>query len=82
MAAGRLLGDVDRFCRRDDQGRLLVGRDYRLATTEDLRAGIYLQGGTEHTHGLSSSLLSNLAVRSGEIVESVSRNRLAEPSDQ
>ncbi|MEU5743807.1 SidA/IucD/PvdA family monooxygenase [Streptomyces tendae] len=82
MAVGRLLGDVDRFCRRDGQGRHLVGRDYRLATTGDLRAGIYVQGGTEHTHGLSSSLLSNLAVRSGEIVESVSRNRLAEPSDQ
>ncbi|MBJ7352623.1 MAG: L-lysine 6-monooxygenase, partial [Rhodococcus sp.] len=31
---------------------------------------IYLQGGTEHTHGLTSSLLSNIAVRSGEIVKS------------
>ncbi|MCG0284477.1 lysine N(6)-hydroxylase/L-ornithine N(5)-oxygenase family protein [Streptomyces sp. PSAA01] len=82
MNGGGLLGDVDRYCLRDSQGRRLVERDYRLTTTKDLRCGIYLQGGTEHTHGLSSSLLSNLAVRSGEIAESISRNRLDEPSDQ
>ena len=35
------------------------------------RRGIYLQGGTEHTHGITSSLLSNTAVRSGEIVASL-----------
>jgi len=34
-------------------------------------AAIYVQGGTEHTHGISSSLLSNVAVRTGEIVESM-----------
>jgi L-ornithine N5-oxygenase len=82
MGVEGMLGDVDRYCVRDSRGRYLVERDYRLATTEDLQCGIYLQGGTEHTHGLSSSLLSNLAVRSGEIVESISRNRLDEPSDQ
>lgn len=82
MGAEAILGDVDQYCVRDDRGRFLVERDYRLATAPDMECGIYLQGGTEHTHGLSSSLLSNLAVRSGEIVESISRNRLAEPSDQ
>ena len=46
-------------------------RDYRLRTSRDISGAIYLQGGTEHTHGLSSSLLSNVAVRSGEIVESI-----------
>ncbi len=48
-------------------------RDYRLRTSRDISGAIYLQGGTEHTHGLSSSLLSNVAVRSGEIVESIAR---------
>jgi L-ornithine N5-oxygenase len=47
-----------------------VTRDYRLVTRGSTAGSIYLQGGTEHTHGLTSSLLSNIAVRSGEIVKS------------
>ncbi|MFG2298730.1 lysine N(6)-hydroxylase/L-ornithine N(5)-oxygenase family protein [Streptomyces sp. NPDC048603] len=70
-----LLGDLDRFCLRDESGRHRVERDYRLVTTPDLPVGIYLQGGTEHTHGLSSSLLSNIAVRSGEIADSIIQRR-------
>lgn len=73
----RILGDLTRYCRYDDDGRLCVDRDYRVATTPEVHAGIYLQGGTEHSHGLSSSLLSNTAVRAGEILESVvGRNRV------
>ncbi|MEV3860556.1 SidA/IucD/PvdA family monooxygenase [Streptomyces sp. NPDC050095] len=78
MDVAGVLGDLDAHCARDDQGRLRLERDYRLVTGEDMSAGIYLQGGTEHTHGLSSSLLSNMATRSGEIVRSLSRNRLYE----
>lgn len=52
-----------------------VTRDYRLATKPEVRAGIYLQGGTEKTHGLTASLLSNVAVRAGEILASVVANR-------
>lgn len=68
----RLLPDVTVV--RDEAGRPLVGRDYRLAV-EGATAGIYLQGATEHTHGLSSTLLSNAAVRAGEILESVLARR-------
>lgn len=46
-------------------------RDYRIITAPEMRCGIDLQGGTEHTHGLTSSLLSNIAVRSGEIIDSI-----------
>lgn len=70
-----LLGDLARHCRVDDLGRLCVGRDYRVATTPEVRGGIYLQGGTEHTHGLSSSLLSNAAVRAADILRSVIDSR-------
>ncbi|MFE4454024.1 lysine N(6)-hydroxylase/L-ornithine N(5)-oxygenase family protein [Streptomyces sp. NPDC056796] len=66
-----LLGDVGRHCRLDDQGRVRVERDYRVAAGPGLRCGIYLQGGTEHTHGITSSLLSNTAVRVGEILDSI-----------
>ncbi|MEV7189639.1 lysine N(6)-hydroxylase/L-ornithine N(5)-oxygenase family protein [Kitasatospora sp. NPDC093102] len=71
-----LLGDLDRFCLRGEAGRYRVERDYRIATAPELRCGIYLQGGTEHTHGLTSSLLSNLAMRSGEILDSIVARRV------
>jgi L-ornithine N5-oxygenase len=80
MDPSALLGPLDDQCKRDDQGRLRVDRDYRVVTTGDARWGVYLQGGTEHTHGISSSLLSNTAVRAGEIadalVQQVSAHRL------
>jgi L-ornithine N5-oxygenase len=66
-----LLGEVGDLCRRDDEGRVRVERDYRIATDPDLRCGIYLQGGTEHTHGITSALLSNTAIRVGEILDSL-----------
>lgn len=63
---GTLSGEVE----FDDHGPR-VTRDYRLVTGVRNEGSIYLQGGTEHTHGLTSSLLSNIAIRSGEIVKSV-----------
>ncbi|WP_328408512.1 lysine N(6)-hydroxylase/L-ornithine N(5)-oxygenase family protein [Streptomyces violaceus] len=66
-----LLGEVADRCARDDEGRVRVERDYRIATDPGLRCGIYLQGGTEHTHGITSSLLSNTAIRVGEILDSL-----------
>lgn len=66
-----LLGTAGEILQRNDDGMVRVGRDYRVATTTPVQGGIYLQGGTEHSHGISSSLLSNVAIRSGEIVHSV-----------
>lgn len=67
----RLLGAAAELAKRDSRGRLRVERDYRVITGDHVRCGIYLQGGTEHTHGISSSLLSNLADRAGDILASV-----------
>jgi L-ornithine N5-oxygenase len=72
-----MLGEVAGRCHYDEQGRAVVERDYRIRTDASVHAGIYLQGGTEHTHGISSSLLSNTAVRSAEILESVCDRRHA-----
>ncbi|WP_370949211.1 lysine N(6)-hydroxylase/L-ornithine N(5)-oxygenase family protein [Amycolatopsis sp. cg5] len=69
--ASPLFGSLESFCKRDDAGRLVVERDYRVRASASLRGGIYLQGGTEHTHGITSSLLSNTAVRVGEILGSI-----------
>jgi L-ornithine N5-oxygenase len=71
-----LLGELREHCLRDEAGRWCVERDYRLRTDPALRPGVYLQGGgTEHTHGITSSLLSNNAVRSGEILDSIVARR-------
>ncbi|MGC9499967.1 lysine N(6)-hydroxylase/L-ornithine N(5)-oxygenase family protein [Streptomyces sp. WG7] len=76
-----LLGEVAEHCLRDDEGRVRVERDYRVATDPGLHCGIYLQGGTEHTHGITSSLLSNTAIRVGEILESLLDRGLKSASD-
>ncbi|KJZ73803.1 hypothetical protein HIM_06921 [Hirsutella minnesotensis 3608] len=54
--------------------KMAVGRDYKVKFTPGAVAdesGIWLQGCCEGTHGLSDTLLSVLATRSGEIVESI-----------
>ncbi|MFF0451332.1 lysine N(6)-hydroxylase/L-ornithine N(5)-oxygenase family protein [Streptomyces sp. NPDC004609] len=77
-----MLGEVADLCHRDDGGRVRVERDYRVATDPGLRCGIYLQGGTEHTHGITSSLLSNTAVRVGDILDSLLDRGLKSASDE
>ncbi|GAA4534208.1 lysine N(6)-hydroxylase/L-ornithine N(5)-oxygenase family protein [Amycolatopsis samaneae] len=72
-----LLGELAAGCRRDEQGRPRVERDYRIGLDPAPRGGVYLQGGTEHTHGITSSLLSNTAVRVGEILQSIVERRAA-----
>ncbi|MFC1415021.1 lysine N(6)-hydroxylase/L-ornithine N(5)-oxygenase family protein [Streptacidiphilus sp. N1-12] len=68
---GPLLGEAAKLCVHEDGEAVRVGRDHRVELTTAAEAGLYLQGGTEHTHGLSSTLLSTTAVRAGEILDSV-----------
>ncbi|NED36834.1 lysine N(6)-hydroxylase/L-ornithine N(5)-oxygenase family protein [Streptomyces sp. SID8499] len=71
-----LLGPLADECLTDGRGRLRIGRDHRVETTPRVRAGIYLQGAvTEHSHGITSSLLSTLAVRAGEICDALLLDR-------
>jgi L-ornithine N5-oxygenase len=70
-----LLGAMAPYCCLDEQGRLRIERDYRVTTNPPQSCGIYLQGGTEHTHGITSSLLSNGAIRSAEILGSIVARR-------
>ena len=58
-----------------------VERNYRLKMRPgavDKDCGIWLQGCCEASHGLSDSLLSILAVRAGELVESIFGARFGE----
>ncbi|MFF9061814.1 lysine N(6)-hydroxylase/L-ornithine N(5)-oxygenase family protein [Streptomyces sp. NPDC014882] len=75
-APDELLGpDLRRLCRKGSLGQPRVGRDYRLEMLDGVECGIYVQGSTEHTHGLTSTLLSMTAVRAGEIADAL-RDRL------
>ncbi|GCB88087.1 lysine/ornithine N-monooxygenase [Streptomyces noursei] len=67
----RVIGVVAELCKRDSSGNLRLLHDYRVDMASHVRCGIYLQGGTEHSHGITSSLLSNLADRAAEILDSV-----------
>jgi L-ornithine N5-oxygenase len=69
-----LLGTARALCDTDEAGMVRIDRDYRVATVGETPAGIYLQGATEHTHGIGSTLLSNTAVRAGEILTSILRH--------
>ncbi|WP_137988569.1 lysine N(6)-hydroxylase/L-ornithine N(5)-oxygenase family protein [Streptomyces vilmorinianum] len=71
----RLLGELNAACERDEDGRLRVRRDYRVRTGPELEAGVYLMGGTEHSHGITANLLSMAAVRAGEICDSLAAGR-------
>ena len=48
-----------------------VNRDYRLKTDERCKAGIYMQGFCQASHGLSDTLLSVLPIRADEIAASL-----------
>ena len=52
-------------------GDFEVGRDYRIATDARCKAGIYMQGFCQASHGLSDTLLSVLPIRAEEICGSL-----------
>jgi L-ornithine N5-oxygenase len=54
---------------------VVVTRNYRLITPPSVRAGCYLQGTNEATHGIADSLISVISVRAGEIVEDLLAHR-------
>lgn len=66
-----LLGRAEKLCLRDEENEIRVGRDHRVTVAPKVTAGIYVQGSTEHTHGITSTLLSHTAVRAGEILASL-----------
>ena len=52
-------------------GEFEVARDYRIVTDERCKAGIYIQGFSQASHGLSDTLLSVLPIRADEIAASL-----------
>ncbi|MDR3660537.1 MAG: SidA/IucD/PvdA family monooxygenase [Mycobacterium sp.] len=76
MDVSAFLGELAAWYRFDAQGRPVATRDYRLEARPGAPGDIYLNGATvEHSHGLGATLLSNVAVRSGEIAAAIDRPR-------
>jgi L-ornithine N5-monooxygenase len=67
----RLLAPLAAYLVPGPGGGIQVGRDYRVATGSGFAPAIYLQGCCEDTHGISDTLLSILATRSGQILQSL-----------
>lgn len=71
-----LLGNLAPFL-----GDFEITRDYRIKASPAFRPCIFIQGGSEQTHGLSDTLLSVTAVRAGEIVDSIHKHLYCQTSD-
>ncbi|AZE82442.1 L-ornithine N5-oxygenase [Pseudomonas orientalis] len=52
-----------------DEGSARILRNYRLTFQGDSAPLLYSTGVAEDTHGLSATLISNMAIRAGEIVD-------------
>ncbi len=57
----------------------VVDRDYSLLLPR-INGRIFLNGGVQNSHGLTSSLLSNVAIRSADILNAIAAEGLAELS--
>ncbi|MGH3674522.1 MAG: lysine N(6)-hydroxylase/L-ornithine N(5)-oxygenase family protein [Mycobacterium sp.] len=75
------LGELAGHYEFDVSGRPVVTRDYRLAGKSTAPGDVFLNGSVEHTHGLGATLLSNVAVRAGEIVDAVVLRRAKRPTE-
>lgn len=59
----------------DSEARLVLDTNYKVKTVNNnFKPKIFIQGASEHSHGLSETLLSLLAYRSGKIVARLSES--------
>ena len=64
--------ELETMLELDDNGNPIVEREYRLRTTADVTASVYVQGLAERTHGLGETLFPIMPFRSARIAEQVS----------
>lgn len=76
-----VLGEHAGLVRRGPDGLVDVDRDCRAWLTVGGPAALYLVGQTEHLHGFANTLLSTIAVRAGEIADSILTGHLSRHID-
>lgn len=68
----QILNPLRDYCYFDQQGDLIVSRDYEVKTKDNFAPSIYLNGLAEKTHGISDSAsFSLMAVKAQRIFESL-----------
>lgn len=66
---------------RDQSGDLVIGRGYALEWKVPSDGKLVMLGTSEQRHGLSVTLLSNIALRAGEVLSSLTAVKDANPHD-
>ncbi|KQR71558.1 SidA/IucD/PvdA family monooxygenase [Rhizobium sp. Leaf341] len=56
-------------------GQFEMTRNYRLQTAPDVDAGIYLQGSSEATHGITEGVLSIVSIRANDVLQEITQQR-------
>jgi L-ornithine N5-oxygenase len=68
-----IIRDLAPYFESDQAGDPIVKRDYSIKCTSNFQPRIYLQGPTEASHGLTSTLLSVLPFRADDILDSIAQ---------
>ena len=68
-----IIRDLAPYFESDHAGDPVVKRDYSIKCTSNFQPRIFLQGPTEASHGLTSTLLSVLPFRADDILESIAQ---------
>ena len=69
VGADELLGPAKELCVYDRSGNPLIDEHYKLQLKVPGSATLFVQGATEHSHGIGSTLLSNVAHRAQVIAD-------------
>lgn len=70
-----ILEPIEDYLCRSDTGELIVDRNYRVQTKSDLSGGLFTLGSNERTHGIGDTLLSNIAIRTEDLLQAILTNR-------
>ncbi|WP_435949495.1 lysine N(6)-hydroxylase/L-ornithine N(5)-oxygenase family protein [Psychrobacter sp. DM8] len=75
IIATDIVKNFEEYLVYDTEDRLVLDTDYRVKTINaNFKPKIFIQGASEHSHGMSETLLSLLAYRSGKIVTRLSES--------
>ncbi|MFG6150636.1 SidA/IucD/PvdA family monooxygenase [Halobacillus sp. B23F22_1] len=71
-----VLAPIKDYLVLDDNGELIVSKDYKVKTVNDFNIGIYLNGLTEKTHGIGDSAsFTMMATKAQRILEKMNSSK-------
>lgn len=74
-----VLEPMKEYIKFSNDNSISVSQDYRVETTSNVKANIYLNGLTERTHGIGDAAsFTMMATKAQRILDSIDKNKLAE----